>query len=205
MVSTIAGSASWKNNMKPLNIAVLGGTTRVKRESDKVARYIATYGSSLPDIEVTYVDPAEFSFPDDGNDNADHNQAGGKDPRYSAITAAADAFFIIVPEYNHSFPGSLKRMLDSELQTYNHKPVALAGVSSGAWGGVRGVESLVPAVRETGLVVLSWDIYFPHVQDMFDDAGSIRAEHKQRYDRNLGKLYDELIWMAKLLRSGRTD
>src|ERR1700691_414146 len=96
----------------------------------------------------------------------------------------ADAFFIVTPEYNHSFPGSLKRMLDSELELYNHKPVAFAGASNGNWGGVRAVESLLTAVRETGLVTLSWDVYFPHVQDTFKPDGSIKEEHRERYERS---------------------
>ena len=146
-----------------ITVAVLAGTTREQRESIKAAKYIAEFAAQIPDVKVIFVDPKEFSFPGDGNDPE------GKDPRYSEITAQADAFFIITPEYNHSFPGSLKRMLDSELQNYNHKPVALAGASNGNWGGVRAVEALVPAIRETGLVVLSWDVYFPHVQDIFDD------------------------------------
>jgi NAD(P)H-dependent FMN reductase len=120
-----------------LVIAVLAGTTRGQRESIKAARYVAEFGKTIKGIEIVFVDPTEFTFPGDGNDPE------GKDPRYSEVTARADAFFIITPEYNHSFPGSLKRMLDSELATYNHKPVAFAGVSNGSWGGVRAVESLV--------------------------------------------------------------
>jgi NAD(P)H-dependent FMN reductase len=183
--------------MQPLTIAVLAGTTRVQRESIKAAHYVADFGRQLQDVEIIFVDPIDFNFPGDGNDPE------GKDPRYSDITARADAFFIITPEYNHSFPGSLKRMLDSELQTYNHKPVALAGASNGNWGGTRAVEALVPAIRETGLVVLSWDVYFPRVQDIFEGDGAIKAEFKDRYDRNLGKLYDELVWMARILKAGR--
>ncbi len=179
--------------MKPLTIAVLAGTTRVQRESIKAAKYVAEYGRQLEGVEIIFVDPVDFNFPGDGNDPE------GKDPRYSEITEKADAFFIITPEYNHSFPGSLKRMLDSELQTYNHKPVALAGASNGNWGGVRAVEALVPAIRETGLVVLSWDIYFPRVQDIFDESGVIQDEYRERYNKNLGKIYDELIWMARAL------
>src|ERR1700712_1988724 len=117
-----------------ITLAVLGGTTRVQRQSIKAARYIADFASQLPNVEIIFVDPKEFNFPGDGNDPE------GKDPRYSEITAKADAFFIVTPEYNHSFPGSLKRMLDSELATYNHKPAALAGASNGNWGGVRAVE-----------------------------------------------------------------
>lgn len=184
---------------EPITIAVLIGTTREQRQSHKAANFIAEFGRSLQNVEIILVDPQDFKFIGDGNDPE------GKDPRYSVITERADAFFIVTPEYNHSFPGSLKRMLDSELQTYNHKPVAIAGTSAGAWGGVRAVESLVPAVRETGLVVLSWDIYFPHIQDLFEDTGTLKPEYLTRYTSSVQKLYDELISYAKLFRQLRAD
>jgi NAD(P)H-dependent FMN reductase len=182
-----------------LTIAVLAGTTREQRESVKAAHYIAKLGEQLPDVEIIFVDPKEFNFPGDGNDPE------GKDPRYTEITAKADAFFIVTPEYNHSFPGSLKRMLDSELGNYNHKPVAFAGCSDGNWGGTRAVESLVPAVRETGLVVMSWDVYFPYVNKMFEENGDIKPEYAERYARNVGKLYKELIWFGRMLKNGRQE
>src|SRR5579864_3791247 len=103
-----------------LNILVLAGTTRQQRKSIHAARLVAEIGHQRKGMKVTFVDPVDFNFPGDGNDPE------GKDPRYTEITQQADAFFIITPEYNHSFPGSLKRMLDSELATYNHKPVAFA-------------------------------------------------------------------------------
>ncbi len=93
--------------MRPLQIAVLEGTTRLKRESVHAAKLVADVGREQTDVEITYVDPTEFHFEGDGNDPE------GKNPRYTEITAKADAFFIVTPEYNHSIPGSLKRMLDS--------------------------------------------------------------------------------------------
>lgn len=182
-----------------ITIAVLAGTTRAQRESIKAARYVADFGRKQPSVEIIFVDPKDFNFPGDGNDPE------GKDPRYTEIVAKSDAFFVITPEYNHSFPGSLKRMLDSELQLYNHKPIAIAGASNGNWGGIRAVEALVPAVRETGLVVLSWDIYFPFVQNIFDENGQMKPEYAERYKRNVQKLYDELIWMAKMFKRGRAE
>lgn len=182
-----------------LTLAVLAGTTRQQRESIKAAHYIADIASERNELEVIFVDPQDFSFPGDGNDPE------GKDPRYSEIVDKADAFFIITPEYNHSFPGSLKRMLDSELALYNHKPVAFAGVSDGNWGGVRAVEALVPAVRETGLVVMSWDVYFPYVPTLFDADGRIKTEHAERYGKNVNKLLDELLWFAEMLQAGRQN
>lgn len=180
-------------------IAVLIGTTRERRESAKAARYIADIGRTYPNVEVVLVDPKDFNFPGDGNDPE------GKDPRYTALTQRADAFFVVTPEYNHSFPGSLKRMLDSELETYNHKPIAFAGTSNGGWGGVRAVESLVPAVRETGLVVMSWDVYFPRIQDIFDEKGTMKPEYQGRYAKNVRALYDELLWFARMLKAARLN
>lgn len=182
-----------------LTLAVMAGTTRVQRESIKAAHYIADFARGLEGVEVIFVDPANFYFPGDGNDPE------GKDPRYTEIVARSDAFFIVTPEYNHSFPGTLKRMLDSELQLYNHKPVAFAGASNGNWGGVRAVEALIGAVRETGLVTMSWDVYFPYVQKMFKPDGSIKDEFKERYDRNVGKLLAELLWFARMLKQARAE
>jgi NAD(P)H-dependent FMN reductase len=179
-----------------LYILVLVGTIRVQRESIKAAEFVAEIGKTYPELEIELVDPKNFNFPGDGNDPE------GKDPRYSELTKKADGFFIITPEYNHSFPGSLKRMLDSELENYIHKPVAIAGASSGGWGGVRAVESLVPVVRELGLVVTFTSTYFPRVQDAFNEDGK---PLDQRTEIGVRKAYDELIWMAKTLKAGRQN
>lgn len=180
-----------------LVIAVLASTTREQRQSIKAARYVAEFGSRLEGIEIIFVDPKDFYFPGDGNDPE------GKDARYTEITAKADAFFIVTPEYNHSFPGTLKRMLDSELKNYIHKPVAIGGASSGNWGGVRAVEALVLTVREMGLVVTFTSPYFPRVQDSFDDNNQPLPDQKEHIDKSIGSAFDELIWMAQVLKVAR--
>lgn len=181
---------------KPLQIVVIEGTTRGRRQSIHAARLVVEVGQALPGVEVTLVDPMDFPFEGDGNDPE------GRNPQYTAVTAKADAFFIVTPEYNHSFPGSLKRMLDSELANYIHKPVAFAGVSNGGWGGVRAIESLVNAVREMGLVATFTDVHFPRVQDLFDDEGRLLDP---KYRERVEWTYAELIWMAKTLKWGREN
>ncbi len=182
-----------------MHLAVLAGTTREQRESIKVARYIAGLAQRHEGLEVTLVDPKDFTFSGDGN------EPEGKDSRYTQIVERADAFFIVTPEYNHSFPGSLKRMLDSELRLYNRKPVAFAGVSNGNWGGVRAIESLVPVVRKMKLVAMSRDVYFPYVQDIFDETGQMKPEYVERYDGSASGLLDELLWFGQLLKAGRNQ
>ncbi len=180
---------------KTITISLLVGTVRAKRESIKVAHYIAERVKQYPDIELMFVDPQQLMLVDEGEDV--------KDPLYSKVTADADAFIIVTPEYNHSFPGSLKRMLDSEYNNYFKKPVALVGVSNGSWGGVRVCEALLPVCHRLGLVTIHSELYFPKVQEKFDDVGSIKAEYVERYDKNVQNMLDELTWFSKLLKKGR--
>lgn len=180
--------------MAKLYIPVLAGTTREQRKSIYAARLVAEVGATFEDVETELLDPKDFHFPGDGNDPE------GKDARYTAITERAEAFFIVTPEYNHSIPGSLKRMLDSELEHYIHKPVAFAGASSGQWGGVRAIEALVTTVREMGMVSTFTDMHFPHVQELFDDNGTLLNEHYRTY---VEAAWKELIWMTKTLQHGR--
>jgi NAD(P)H-dependent FMN reductase len=182
--------------MSTLYIPVLAGTTRPKRMSIHAARLVFEVGKTRKDIAVELVDPQDYTFPYDGNDPEN------KDPRYTSLTEKADAFFIVVPEYNHSIPGSLKRMLDSELQNYKHKAVAVAGVSASPWGGIRAIESILPIVRELGLVVTHTDVQFPSVFNLFNDKAELQDE---TYIKRVNRAYDELVWMAKALKWGREN
>ncbi|HUC95756.1 MAG TPA: NAD(P)H-dependent oxidoreductase [Candidatus Saccharimonadia bacterium] len=180
--------------MTKLYIPVLAGTTRDQRKSIFAAKLVMNVGKTFEKIETELIDPKDFKFPGDGNDPE------GKDPKYSDITKRADGFFIVTPEYNHSFPGSLKRMLDSELKNYIHKPVAFGGVSSGPWGGVRAIEALVNTVREMGLVATFSDIQFPKIQELFSNKGELLNQSYIDYIKNV---WIELIWMAEVLKLGR--
>lgn len=182
--------------MTDLYIPVLAGTTREGRKSIHAARFLAEIGNSMDGVRSDVVDPKDFSFDGDGNDPE------GKDPKYTKITDEADGFFIVTPEYNHSFPGSLKRMLDSELKNYIHKPVALAGVSSGRWGGVRAIESLINVVRELGMTVTFSDMQFPNIGDTFDDQGNLQDEKVKEFAVSA---WEELVWNVKTMKHGREN
>ncbi len=182
--------------MSKLFIPILLGTTRPKRQSIKAAKLIEKIGNTISEIKVQLVDPNDYNFPFDGNDPENKN------PEYSKLTLNADAFFIVTPEYNHSFPGTLKRMLDSELANYIHKPVAFAGVSNGIFGGARAIEALIRTVREMGMISTFSDVYFPQIQNTFDENGKLLDEG---YIKRIERAYIELIWMAKSLKWGREN
>lgn len=182
--------------MEKINIAVVVGTKRLKRMSIHAARFVEDVGRSIPEVEIKFVDPNDYNLPDDGNDE------DVTDPKYTEITAWADAFFIVSPEYNHSFPGSLKRMLDSEFDNYRHKAVAIAGVSDGPFGGARMIESLVNVLRDMALTISRVDVHFPNVDELFDENGKMTKDEEKNTER-VRKSYMELIWLASAMKAAR--
>ena len=186
-----------EHNQEPITIAILAGTKREGRRSIHAAQFVADVGRQQPGATIEFVDPAELQLPPDGAPK------DGRDPRYSEITARADAFFIVTPEYNHGYPSSLKRMLDSEFDNYKYKPVALAGVSSGPWGGLRVCEALLPVCHTLRMVGVRPELYIPNVNELFDGNGQLKPEHAEQYTANAQKSYDELLWFARVLKRAR--
>jgi len=184
-------------NNTPITMAILLGTTRVARQSIKAARFVESIARQLDGVEVVFVDPAELNLPHDGDEN------DVEDKRYAEITARADAFYIVTPEYNHSFPSSLKRMLDSEYDNYTNKAAGVAGVSSGMWGGVRVCEAVQPVLHKLGLKLIQSEVYFPHVEGLFDEQGVMQPDQVDAYTAKVRKALDELAWLARTLRAGR--
>jgi NAD(P)H-dependent FMN reductase len=115
----------------------------------------------------------------------------------------ADGLVLVVPEYNHGYPGLLKHVLDTNLKEYIHKAVGVCGVSAGGFGGVRMIQNILPVLRELGLVTIFWDGSFSGARNLFDADGKLLDEstHVKRID----KFLSELIWMSKVLRYGREN
>jgi NAD(P)H-dependent FMN reductase len=184
-------------NNRPLFIPVVLGTVRKGRASENVAKFVFEQVKQREGVETEFVDIGELKFP--GDDAGEQI----KDKQFSETCERADGLVLVVPEYNHGYPGMLKHILDSNLKEYIHKAVGICGVSAGGFGGTRVIQSLLPVLRELGLVTIFWDGNFSGAQGLFDDAGNMkdRATHEKRIDKFLG----ELIWMSKVLRYGREN
>lgn len=179
---------------RPLFIPVILGTPRRGRLSEHVARFVSGEVGRRAGVETELIDVRELKLPtDDAGETI-------KDARFSEAVARADALVLVVPEYNHGYPGLLKHALDTNLKEYIHKAVGICGVSAGPFGGTRVVENLLPVMRELGLVTIFWDGNFSAVQKSFDESGQLI---ETAYVRRLDKFLKELIWMAKVLRHGR--
>ncbi|MEO8439678.1 MAG: NAD(P)H-dependent oxidoreductase [Spartobacteria bacterium] len=182
---------------RPVFLPLLLGTARLGRASEKVARFVFEQASQRSDLQTEWIDIREIPL-----SNSDAGEAL-KDAKFSATVGRADGLILVVPEYNHSFPGLLKHLLDTNLAEYIHKAVGVCGVSAGPFGGARMIQSLLPVLRELGLVTIFSDVYFGSVRKLFDpDSGQIK---EPAYAGRVGKFFDELVWMARALRHAREN
>jgi len=179
-----------------LFIPILLGTFRKDRESGKVANWVCERAEASDVIETQFFDVRDMDLPqeDYGTDIKDAF------PEWRDAIVKADGLIIVTPEYNRGYPGPLKSVLDLLLKEYIHKAVGIVSVSAGPWGGVRVVESLLPVLRELGLMTTFADINFPHVASKFDQDGKIADDHYERFWKDFE---GELVWVAKCLRYGR--
>lgn len=159
-------------------IPLILGTARDGRRSETVAKYIYEIISDSA-VESQFIDPKDFlRQPKTIPSWAENDDALA----WREIAERADGFIIVVPEYNHSYPGELKLLLDQAYKQYFSKPVGVVSVSVGEFGGVRAVESLLPVLHALNMHISANHVYISNVEKLF-------ANHKAYF----ASLYQEKI------------
>jgi len=113
---------------------------------------------------------------------------------------AADAFVIVTPDYNRSFPASLKAAIDWHFTQWSGKTVGFVGYS-GASGGLLAIEGLRQVFNELDAHTLREYVSFPRYYQLFDEDGALR-EPDEPAAAARGML-DRLQWWARALAAAR--
>lgn len=165
-------------------IPIVLGTARVGAHSPKVADYVLKKA-----LEFGF--ESELVRPGDHIDAKTYRLSDGnpKAGNWKKIVAKADGFIFVIPEYNHSFPGELKILLDILYKEYYGKVAGLIGVSGGGLGGARVVEHIKPVMTNFGMYITQKVVLFSGVRDLFNEDGSITDES---YDEKLLGLFEEI-------------
>src|SRR5258708_38712297 len=110
---------------RPVFLPVIIGTPRQGRLTEPAANFVFGEVSKRRDIETELIDIRKIPIRmDDAGETV-------KDSQFCTTVERADGLIIVAPEYNHSFPGLLKHVLDTNLKEYIHKAVGICGVSAG--------------------------------------------------------------------------
>ena len=178
-----------------LHLAIIVGSTRVGRFAPTVASWFTGVAQSRGDLIVDVIDLAEAHLPD---------VLGGRSipdrPAISARLAMADAFVVVTPEYNHSFPAPLKAAIDWHSQEWRAKPVGFVSYG-GRSGGVRAVEQLRQIFAELHSTTVRNAVSFHDAWSQFDSDGQPTA--RDRYEAAANSMLDQLVWWGEALQEAK--
>jgi NAD(P)H-dependent FMN reductase len=186
-------------------LVIVVGSVREGRFGPVVASWLAEQASAQGGFAVDVVDLADFDIPL-VLPPVSPKYAGDSYPRPAEMAGltgrldAADAFVVVTPEYNHSYPASLKAAIDWHFTQWTAKPVAFVSYG-GAAGGRHAVLHLENVLTELHAVTIRDGLAFPNYFLNWD-AG-------QPVDPQAGTaaktMLDQLSWWAAALRKARTE
>ncbi|MEU7646236.1 NADPH-dependent FMN reductase [Streptomyces huasconensis] len=184
---------------KPLHVVVIVGSNREGRFGPIVAEWLLARVRERPDLSVDVLDLAEVDLPT----SLSFSPSAAVAAELAKVTpklAAADAFIVLTPEYNHSYPASLKNVIDWHKAEWEAKPVAFVSYG-GLSGGLRAVEHLRPVFAELHTVTIRDTVSFHNAGALFDDAGN--HHDPAGPDAAAKTLLDQLSWWGWALRSAK--
>ncbi|MFF8829460.1 NADPH-dependent FMN reductase [Streptomyces sp. NPDC015131] len=185
----------------PLNLAVVVGSNREGRFGPVIADWFLANAARHNDFAVDVIDLADPAH--------DLPTALSRDPapavrdRLAGISprlAAADAFVVITPEYNHSFPASIKNLIDWHYGEWQAKPVGFVSYG-GMSGGLRAVEQLRQVFAEMHAVTVRDTVSFHNAFGHFGEDG--RHQDPTGPDTAAKTMLDQLSWWAHALRDAK--
>jgi NAD(P)H-dependent FMN reductase len=178
----------------PLNLAVIIGSTRQGRVGEAVGRWFTELARRRADIEVHLVDLADFQFP-----ASFPNAPTPPMARFSGLVGTADAFVIVTPEYNRSFPASLKQAIDFAYDEWQAKPVGFVSYGCGS-DGVYAVEALRSVFTELQAVGMRNGVRFDLLDGGFENGQPAQPD---RAWQAAVSMLDQLGWWGRALRDAR--
>ena len=169
-----------------LRIAVIVGSTREGRHADAVARWFLDRALGRHGVDLEVLDLAGFDFP--------QHYPREATPQMTSFAAAidrADGYVVVTPEYNRSFPASLKQAIDYAYDEWHAKPV---GFVSYGWRsrGHYAVEALRVVFAELHAMAVRDEVTLDLLTDRDD-----------RDDLAVTTMLDQLMWWARALRDAR--
>jgi NAD(P)H-dependent FMN reductase len=178
-----------------LRLAIIIGSNRHGRLGDRVAAWVTKASESTGRFSVDVIDIALLDLPPDYPAMPTESVL---DLRQRIDQAAA--FVVVTPEYNHSFPGPLKHVLDQAYEEWRAKPVALVSYG-GQSGGLRAAEALRLVFAEMHAVTIRDGLSFAQAWTTFDQKGGPDAEAGVA----AGIMFGQLAWWGAALRHARQE
>jgi NAD(P)H-dependent FMN reductase len=174
------------------HIAIISASVRTGRNSHRVALFFQKYleENSLAAAEI--LDLASYRFPL-FEERLQYQPAPSEQVLdFAARIRQADGVILVTPEYNGGYPASLKNVVDLLYDEWHRKPLAIATVSEGVFGGTQVITSLQFSLWKIRAWVVPAMFPVPKVQDAFNEQGT--PTDKAATEKRAKTFVAELLW-----------
>src|SRR5918992_984413 len=161
-------------------VAVIIGSTREGRVGEAIGRWFVDRATRRDDLSLEVVDLVEFDFPSRYPEDVTTEMR-----RFTTAIGRADGYVVVTPEYNRSFPASLKQAIDYAYDEWHAKPVGFVSYGCRSRG-----HYAVEALR-----VVFAELHTIAVRD--EVAIDVLGTPGDRDDQAVTTMLDQLGWWAR--------
>ena len=174
------------------HITILSASVRTGRVSHRIALYFKHFLDAKNQATSEIIDLQKYNFP-----IFEERLKYLKNPSpavldFSERIIKSDGVIIVTPEYNGGYPASLKNVIDLLYKEWHRKPIAIATVSDGSFGGTQVITSLQFTLWKIGAWTVPARFPVPDADKNFDEQGN--ALNATAADKRASIFINELLW-----------
>lgn len=178
------------------SIGIIVGSLREKSFNKSVAKYVLSQLTKNYNVQMIDISKLPLYNPD-----FDSNNTLTEWTYFRSTIKTVDAFLFVTPEYNRSFPASIKNALDVGSRPYinniwNSKPAAVISVSTGKIGGFGANNHLRQTLAFLNLFVMPQpEAYVGEIEESLDEKGEVSSDRTKSYLNKFSNEFD--IWIKR--------
>ena len=175
-----------------MKIVIISSSVRKGRKSDRVALYFQKYIEQYKLAATELIDLAAYRFPIFEERLRFIDDPTPQMKEFAQTVLEADGILIVTPEYNGGYPASLKNAIDLLYAEWQKKPIAIATVSDGPFGGTQVMQQLQFVLYKIGAWVVSAQYSVPQVDKSFTEDG--KPVNIEMQDKLTDIFLKKLLW-----------
>lgn len=185
-------------------LKIITSTTRPTSKGIHLAQWITGFAKADSNFETELLDLAVINLPflDEPEHPRLHRYTKDHTRKWSATITEADAFIIVLGEYNYGMPAPIKNALDFLSLEWTHKPVSFV-TYGGVSGGIRSLQMIKLVVTALQMMPLTEVVNVPFFTKHLDEHGNFKADELQHKAAAL--MLKELYRWSVALKTLRTN
>ena len=177
-----------------MNIEILSGSPRKDSATFRVALFLQKYLTEKTQHNIGIIDVRDWEIPallQSGWSSADKALENLRP--LAERMFAAEAFIFVSPEYNGSYSGAMKNLLD-HFPKQTRKVIGIATASPGAMGGIRASQQMQLLINALFGIGSPYMLIVPEVQNKFDEKGNLKDAG---FQKSIDIFVTEYLWLAE--------